>query len=289
MIAISGYASLDHVAMLDGVPRAGRTTTILARPDNAWPRLGGGPAYVAAALVASGVSGAYPVSWIGDDVAGDIYRERLGQGSIPGDGLAVVKGARTPVSILAYEPDGGCICLYDPGMPKGLTLSATQKRLIGRADWVCVMIGPPDATSAVLETIRPDTKLAWVVKHDPRAMSAGLAGRLALRADLICCSQAERAFVDEVLPGLRVGQILIETQGSRGAALTRDGTTVSVAAKPIALSDPTGAGDTFAGGVLAALAGGETDPAKVLQAGHKAAAALLRGRRTIEMESARDE
>lgn len=288
MIAISGYASLDHVAMLDGVPRAGRTTTILARPENAWPRLGGGPAYVAAALVASGVREAYPVSWIGDDEAGDTYHRQLGQGGIADEGLAVVPGARTPVSILAYEPDGGCICLYDPGMPKGLTLSAAQNALIGRADWVCVMIGPPDATGAILKAIRPQTKLAWVVKHDPRAMSAALARSLARRADLICCSQAERAFVDEVLPasGLGDGQMLIETHGSKGAALTRGGTTISVTATPIAVSDPTGAGDTFAGGVLAALGAGETDATKILQAGHRAASALLGRRRTIEMESA---
>lgn len=288
MIAISGYASLDHVAMLDGVPRPGRTTTILDRPENAWPRLGGGPAYVAAALVASGIAEAYPVSWIGDDEAGDTYRLQLEQGRIPNDGLAVVKGARTPVSILAYEPDGGCLCLYDPGMPKGLTLSDAQKKLIGRADWVCIMVGPPEATSAVLEAIPSETKLAWVVKHDPRAMSVALAQKLAHRADLICCSQAEHAFVDEILPpaGLRGGQTLIETQGSRGAALTQGGATILVATTPITVSDPTGAGDTFAGGVLAALAGGETNPTKVLQAGHRAAAALLGGRRTIEMESA---
>ncbi len=288
MIAITGYASLDHVAMLDGTPRAGRTTTILDRPENAWPRLGGGPAYVAAALVANGVAKAHPVSWIGDDEAGETYRRQLALGRIPDDGLAIVPGARTPVSILAYEPDGGCICLYDPGMPKGLTLTEAQRDLVGRAEWVCVMIGPPDATAAVLEAIGPKTKLAWVVKHDPRAMSAELAGRLAARANLICCSHAERAFVDEVLPqaGLAPGQMLIETQGAKGAAMTRDGTTVSSGTAPITVDDPTGAGDTFAGGVLAALAGGETEPARILDAGHRAAAALLRERRTIEMESA---
>ncbi|MGO4832434.1 PfkB family carbohydrate kinase, partial [Rhizobiaceae sp. 2RAB30] len=115
-----------------------------------------------------------------------------------------------------------------------------------------------------------------------------LAGRLAARAVLICCSHAERAFVDEVLQpaGLAAGRILIETRSAKGAALTRDGTTVSSGTAPITVNDPTGAGDTFAGGVLAALAGGETEPVRILDAGHRAAAALLRERRTIEMESA---
>lgn len=287
MIIVTGYASLDHVAVLDGPPRPGRTTTILQRPADAWPRLGGAPAYVASALVASGTGDIYPVTWVGDDTGGETYRGQLAERGIPTAGLAVIEGARTPVAVLAYEPDGGCLCLYDPGMPAGLTLSDGQGMLVARADWVCVTVGPPEGTAAVLEKLRPEAKLAWVVKHDPRALSARLAQELAQRADLICCSRAERAFVDDMLPAApRRGQILIETQGGEGAALTRDGVTNFVPATAIAVSDPTGAGDSFAGGVLAALAGGSTDPADILQAGHRAAAALLGGRRTIEMESA---
>lgn len=287
MIVVTGYASLDHVAVLDGSPRPGRTTTILDRPENAWPRLGGAPAYVASALVANGIAEAYPVSWIGNDAGGQTYRSQLAERRIPAAGLAVIEGARTPVAVLAYEPDGGCLCLYDPGMPSGLTLTDAQKMLVARADWVCVTIGPPQATEAVLENLRPDTKLAWVVKHDPRALPTVLAQELARRADLICCSRAERTFVGEMLPAEpRPGQIFIETQGGEGAALTRDGMTSFVPATPIAVADPTGAGDTFAGGVLAALAGGATDPEAILQAGHRTATALLGGRRTIEMESA---
>lgn len=281
-IAITGYASLDHVAMLDGTPRAGRTTTILDRPDHAWPRLGGSPAYVAAALVSNGVAEASPVSWIGDDEQGQAYRTQLAAHRIPDAGLTVVAGARTPVAILAYEPDGGCICLYHPGMPKGLGLSDTQKALIADADWVCVTIGPPAATEAVLDTIGEHTKLAWVVKHDPRAMSPELAARFAARADLICHSLAEADFLALAMEAggpARPGQIVIETHGRSGAAFKRDGQTAFVPTAPLAVSDPTGAGDTFAGGVLAALAKGETDPATVVEAGHSAARALLETRR----------
>jgi len=281
-IAITGYASLDHVAMLDGTPRAGRTTTILDRPNHAWPRLGGSPAYVAAALVANGVPRASPVSWIGDDEQGAAYRAQLAAHGIPDTGLEVVAGARTPVAILAYEPDGGCICLYHPGMPKGLGLSVAQMAMLAAADWACVTIGPPAATEAVLGAIAPETKLAWVVKHDPRAMSPDLAARFAARADLICHSLAEADFLAHALGAggpLRPGQIVIETHGRSGAAFRRNGRTDFVQTEPLAVSDPTGAGDTFAGGVLAALATGETDPVAVVQAGHRAARALLETRR----------
>lgn len=281
-IAITGYASLDHVAMLDGTPRAGRTTTILDRPSQAWPRLGGSPAYVAAALVSSGVAAATPVSWIGDDEQGDAYRAQLAARSIPDDGLAVVADARTPVAVLAYEPDGGCICLYHPGMPKGLGLSETQRALIASADWACVTIGPPLATEQVLSALGPSTRLAWVVKHDPKAMSPELAARFAARADLICHSLAEADFLAHAMEAsgtVREGQVVIETHGRSGAAFRRHGETQFVPTEPLAVSDPTGAGDTFAGGVLAALATGETDPAAVVRAGHRAARALLETRR----------
>jgi ribokinase len=288
-IAVTGYASLDHVAMLDGSPRAGRTTRIVERQESAWPRLGGSPAYVSAALVANGVPEAFPVSWIGDDEDGAAYREQLAARRVPADGLEIIAGARTPMAILAYEPEGGCICLYHPGMPQELTLSPRQSSLVRGCDWVCVTIGPAAVTEAVLATIRPDARLAWVVKHDPAAMSLQLAARLAARADLIFCSLAESDFVSEALaatPAQREGQIVIETHGGAGAAFNRGGRSKFVPATPLAIADPTGAGDTFAGGALAALAAGESDPVAIVEAGHKAARALLETRSIKRMETA---
>ena len=288
-IAITGYASLDHVALLDGVPSPGRTTTILERPENAWPRLGGSPAYVAAALVANGIADAFPVSWIGADEAGESYRRQLALRHIPDHGLAVVEGARTPIAILAYEPAGGCLCLYHPGMPTISGLTARQTDLIAGADWACITIGPPGVTEAVLQELGERTRLAWVVKHDPRALSPALAARIAARADLICCSQGESAFLKEALDTAgqgRAGRIVIETHGRSGALIMSGGREHFVETAAIQVTDPTGAGDTFAGGVLAALAKGEPDLVAMVEAGHRAARALLDGRRITSNESA---
>ena len=288
-IAITGYASLDHVAMLDGVPVPGRTTTILDRPEGAWPRLGGSPAYVAAALALGGVAEACPVSWIGDDEAGRGYRQALRARGILDLGLAVVDDARTPVSILAYEPAGGCICLYHPGMPKTLELSHAQTMLLASVDWLCATVGPQGATAAALDTLRPSAGLAWVVKDDPRALAPALAARIAARADLICYSRAEAEFVARALEGAGPGKpdrILIETRGGVGASAARGDETVFVGAEPIEIADPTGAGDTFAGGALAALALGEMALAPIIEAGHRAARTLLETRRIQPNESA---
>lgn len=288
-IAIIGYASLDHVAMLDSVPRPGRTSTILARPQNAWPRLGGSPAYVASALAAAGVSEARPVSWVGADGAGDAYVDRLRERGIQTEAIARVTGARTPIAVLAYDPDGGCACLYDPGMPKDLDLTAAQRAVVAEAGWLCVTIGPTRATLGALEALDPAARLAWVVKDDPRALTPDLAARLAARADLICHSRAERSFVEAAFraaAGGRPERMIIETLGGEGAVVTQADASRTVPTVPFETPDPTGAGDTFAGGVIAALAGGETDPAAAVEAGHRAAAALLRSRQAPNDESA---
>jgi ribokinase len=287
-IAITGYASLDHVAILNGAPEAGRTTTILRRPGDAWPRLGGSPAYVAAALVASGVPDAFPVCWVGEDAEGADYRMRLARGNIPEAGVAASAGLRTPMAVLGYEPDGGCICLYDPGSMEDLDFSEPQRGLLATSDWTCITIGPRLATETALTTASPRTRLAWVVKHDPRAMPISLAARIAERGDLIITSKAERAFLDEAMAtatSLRPGLIVIETQGGSGALLRCDGKETFAGTPIIDVGDPTGAGDTFAGGVLAALVKGECNPAEILMAGHRAAAALLSSRRDAEKEN----
>ena len=174
-------------------------------------------------------------------------------------------------------------------MPKTLALTSVQENLIAAADWVCVTIGPPAAAEAVLETIGDQAKLAWIVKHDPRAMSLDLATRIAERADLIFCSKAEASFLQDALAAAsrdKPGLIIIETHGGSGALIKSGQGERFVAAVAMSVSDPTGAGDTFAGGVLAAIAKGETDPTAIVEAGHRAARMLLDGRRTTEKESA---
>ena len=156
-IVITGYASLDYAVRLDRAAEPDRTATIVSRPAE-WPRLGGSPAYVAAALVASGARDAAPVSWIGDDSDGMRYRESLARLAVRIDGVEARPG-RTPTCILAYQPDGGCHCFYDPGLAQPPTLGEGQRALIAAADWLCLTVGPTDATRAALALARPDARV----------------------------------------------------------------------------------------------------------------------------------
>ena len=280
-IAVSGYASLDHVLSLDGLPVPGRTTTILSRPKDAWPRLGGSPAYVAAALARNGIEKASPITWVGDDAPGVDYTEGLKRLGVMVSGVASISGSHTPMAILAYEPQGGCLCLYHPAERAGLVLTDAHRKIIEETDWLCITVGPTEATREALHLLRDDARLCWVVKDDPKAMTAELAVELAARADLICCSAAEAAFVRAAFKAAgksRPGHMIIETRGGEGAQVTVKNETVFVASESLPVIDPTGAGDTFAGGALAAFASGITDPVEIVQAGHRAAFALLKGR-----------
>ena len=284
-IAITGYASLDHVIVLDGDIRPGRTTTILSRPVRSWPRLGGGPAYVALAVHAGHPGAAIPVSWIGGDELGENYVRQLADRGISGAGLAIVGGGRTPVSVLAYDQAGDCACLYDPGLPDDIGLDAAQRHLIEGSDWVGITIGPLAVTDQVLGLLRDDQKLAWVVKNDPKAITPQQSAALYERADLVFCNGRERAFLEEARAAgrnPRAGQVIVETQGSRGALFLRGEESRFVAAEPVEVADPTGAGDTFAGGVIAAIMKGETDLDVIGRAGNAAARALLIDRKSEE-------
>ncbi|MBE2274841.1 MAG: carbohydrate kinase family protein [Rhodobacteraceae bacterium] len=279
-VAVIGYASLDHMAFLDRAARPGQTATMIGRQAESWPRLGGSPAYVAAALVRAGVSAA-PITWVGDDRDGRAYGDKLAAEGVSRAGVSAVAGAMTPMAILTYDPAGGCICLFDPGVPDAEALSPAQTAVLAAADWLCITIGPEGATRAALAALRPDQRLIWVVKDDPRAIPADLARDIAAHADVICHSEAETDFVAVAgAAAPRAGQIVIRTAGGAGATILTASGRSHVTAEPLDITDPTGAGDSFAGGVLAALVKGETDPETIVKAGHAAARQVLVARQT---------
>ncbi len=278
-VAVIGYASLDHMAFLDRAARPGQTATLVGRRADSWPRLGGSPAYVAAALVRAGVAAA-PITWVGGDREGRAYGDKLRAEGVSRAGVVAVAGERTPMAILTYDPDGGCICLFDPGVPDAESLSPEQAGVLAAADWLCITIGPEAATRAALSALRLDQRLIWVVKDDPRVLPPDLVAAIAARADVICHSQAEADFVAGARQSpARDGRLVICTAGGSGATITGGSGVHHVPAEPLSVTDPTGAGDSFAGGVLAALVKGETDPETIVRAGHAAARQVLAARR----------
>lgn len=279
VVAITGYASLDHVVRLEAAPRPNETV-LVSRAPSGWPRLGGSPSYVAMALVRAGVRRALPVTWIAGDEDGARFLAALEAAKIPTDGIAQSLQGRTPICILAYDPSGACYVLYDAAAGRDAILTDSQRRIVEDANWLCVTVGPSTATRAALSVIKPHQRLVWVVKADGDAFPPDLRASLAARADLIVHSRAERPFVAEALADerRREGRFVVETRGSEGAQISTSAGTELVPARHLAAPDPTGAGDTFVGGLLAALIAAPEDVVGAVRAAQAAAYEMLKDR-----------
>jgi ribokinase len=278
-VVVTGYASLDYAMRLDRPPQPDATATILARPVE-WPRLGGSPAYIACAMVAAGLADVKPLSWIGDDADGRLYSAALTDRGVAVDGI-VLRSGRTPICILAYQPDGGCHCFYDPSLSGPKTLDESQRQLVAGAEWVCLTVGPTEATAQALAAAKPEAKLVWAVKADRRAVPPELAAAIAARADVVAYSRGETPFVTEAFRAAgesKRRRLLIETRGRDGVLLSFDGRKQLIATEPIVSEDTTGAGDTFLGGLLAALVAYPDKPTDAVAAGARAARAMLAAR-----------
>ncbi len=82
-----------------------------------------------------------PISWVADDADGCAYCDALANRGVSDEGIAVSPG-RTPICVLAYQPDGGCHCFYHPSLAEPLMLDAHQLELVAEARWVCLTVGP---------------------------------------------------------------------------------------------------------------------------------------------------
>lgn len=278
-VAITGYASVDHVIGLEAAPRPNETV-LISRAPSGWPRLGGSPSYVAMALVRAGVRQAMPVTWIAGDEDGARFLAGLESVQVPVDGIARSLPGRTPICILAYDPAGACYVLYDPAASRAATLTDSQRRIVEGADWLCVTVGPSTASRAALSLIKPHQRLAWAVKADGDAFPPDLRAALAARADLVVHSRSERPFVADALAGNpgRPGRIVVETRGEQGAQVSAGAGSELVPARHLAAPDPTGAGDTFVGGLLAALIAAPGDAVGAVRAAQAAAYDMLHDR-----------
>ena len=278
-VAVIGYASIDFPAVLDGFFSGDRTVMIRQRPADAFPRPGGCPLYVARPIAREGIDVAI-VTWVGADRHGELFTSWTEGDGVGVEAIAIIEPGNTPVCFMIYQQDGSCGCLFDPGMLGRETLTDRQKEVIAAADLLCVTVGPPGIAREALDLIDGDCKVAWVMKNDPLSYPIELRTALAARADYIFCNRQEREWVDEGLaatPGHR-RPVIVETAGGDAVQAEWDGITVRVDVEPLSFDDASGAGDTLAGGCLAALLAGESDLRTVVASGIDAAASLLRER-----------
>lgn len=269
-IVVSGYASVDYALRLAPFEGPNATTVVRSRAE-VWPRYGG-IAHVTRAVARAAGPGARvtAISWVGPDPEGAAWSASVRAGGALTDGVTVL-GSRSPSSHLLYPEGSGTICLFDPADCHPERLSPAQRAAAAAADVAVVTVGPAAATRELVDALRSDTALFWIVKHDPSSLPDGLAARLAERARLVTLSHEESGYLDTIARAARPGAYVARTRGSDGAELLRLGdggrfeTVGTVPTEAVRGIDTTGAGDTFAGVLAVRLAAaGDPSPQQML-------------------------
>ncbi|UDF03027.1 carbohydrate kinase family protein [Asticcacaulis sp. AND118] len=270
--ALSGFATLDFIATAPHPLPVTGTVMGQCLTDTAWPRPGGASLYAGRRIARSGLCAA-AVTVLGDDATGDAYMRACADAGMNTDGVHRLAGGKSPCCLLIYRDTGDYSCLLDPGRTANRPDSA-QLAVCRDADWVVISAAPAQWTRAVLDSLRPEQVVVWIVKNDPACFPPPLAQRLCARADLIFCNSGERRLTDSARP--RIG--LIETLGAAGVRIVGPHGETALPVTPISVRDTTGAGDTLAGETIAQLMA-EMDLCSAATAGIAAAAELLQGRR----------
>ncbi|MBM0105009.1 carbohydrate kinase family protein [Steroidobacter sp. S1-65] len=275
LAVVSGYATVDYPVRLAAPLSGAQTATVEALGRDGWPRPGGAALYASLRLAAAGHRAKAFVG-LGDDANGALYLSACGAGNVEVEAFACDSQTHTPWCMLLYHDDGSYTCLLDRGEMDGGSLTQAQRQVLAHTDLVCIAAGPATRTAALLDNISARSIVAWIAKRDSVSYPQWLNERLAQRADLIFCNTSERAMVDSARLGdTRAGQWIIETRGADGVVLEGNSSRIELSSAAVRVRDATGAGDTFAGEVLAALLAGSSDIEAAARRGIDAARALL--------------
>jgi len=277
----TGFATVDYSIELAEQFSGTGTRTIRHTAADAWPRAGGAALYASKQLVRKGIVAA-PVTWVGSDTGGKAYQAACAAANVPTDGLHVLREATTATCFLIYQPDGDYGCLFQPPTVEPRSLTAAQRDLLAGAEFVLLAVGPPALAGEILAAISPSAIVAWVAKTDHTAYPSPVRKAYASRANFIFCNARERDFVNASLDTLQEpGQVIIETRGSEGVLVDmKERQFIVPVAESIETPDTTGAGDTLAGGTMAAILTGEDDLEVAVAKGIAQSAELLRSRQS---------
>ncbi|MGH3829494.1 MAG: ribokinase [Pseudonocardiaceae bacterium] len=240
-VTVVGSVNLDLVTALARLPDPGETLTATGLT-----RLPGGKgANQALALRRLGLP-VRLVAAVGTDPEADAALELLRREAVELDRLQRV-AEPTGLALIAVDAGGETTIVVVPGANAALRVHA---RDVAGADAVLTVLEVPD--HAVIAAAAHATGL-FVLNAAP---ARPVPPEVLRRADLVVVNRAEYA----ALPGLRGARAVAVTDGSRGAALLRDGQRVATATPPrVTVVDGTAAGDAFIGAAVAGLLRGLPD------------------------------
>lgn len=280
-VTVLGSANADLVLGVDRFPRAGETLL-------AGPRGGGAGGKGLNQAVAAARAGARTrfVGALGADPEGVQLRRVLAGDGI--EGVVRTTGAPTGLAVVMVDAAGENAIVVSPGANGELTdLTPVEVTAIEGADVLLMQLEVPQATVAAAARVAKDASVLVVLNAAP---AATLDPALLTCVDVLVVNEGEARQVAAgvsapTAPGagdsadqlterlLALVPAVVITLGPEGALYgDRTGARHRQPGRPVAVTDTTGAGDTFAGYLAAALADKEAIPVALDRA--NAAAAL---------------
>lgn len=281
MIVVFGSINMDLVARVPRIARPGETV-LSRRADSFFGGKGANQAVAAARIRQGRVA---MVGAVGDDPFGAACRKNLEDNGIDVQAVRV-----------AAEPTGCAFITVDEAGENAITVASGANMALRSLDLpdslvsqtsVLVLqmeVSLADSLEVAARARRAGAKVIWNFAPVPPIKAHSDMAEVLEATDVLVVNEHEALSIAEIvgapagndyLKAATVlardfGPICIVTAGARGAyAVSRDGTQVHAAARPITPVDTTGAGDTFVG----VLANGFADGLKVGPAMERACAA----------------
>lgn len=257
MVLVAGSAAVyDHIFRVSGLPPAGGIAEVEGAPGGSGPHFGGTAFNVAMALarLGMGVALAHPV---GRDFPGSRYQARLEEAGVDCRNVIVAPGARSPRCYLFATP-GGTVVGYSERLSDAV-LPAHER------EW------PSEVSEMVLCPVWSSWVEGWAAGARGRGLPLTTVGLVsdalrpylpAVRTIIVNEHEAQRLLTavgcESVQDLVRLGpRHVFVTRGDRGSEVTTQEGTARVPTDRVSrVVDPTGAGDAYAAGVVAALSRG---------------------------------
>lgn len=230
---------------------------------------GGNAVNVAVAARRSGVPSAY-LGAVGEDGTGTILRQALASEGVATERLRVLPGATAWCEVRLVDGDRE-FGDTDVGVSR---IKLTEPDLDYLAGFSVVHTGDNSMMEAQVADIAARTKVSFDFGERPREYVDELIGHV-----WCACFSASRLSADEATAlademAALSPQLVLVSEGARGAQLVVDGTRLRAVPHASSVTDSLGAGDALIGGVLAGLVSGSS-PQDALTAGTRLAARTI--------------
>jgi ribokinase len=258
-VFVVGSTNVDRTVPVPRLP--GRGETVLGDAVRVSP--GGKGANAAAAAARAGAAVVF-VSAVGADGDGEAAVTELRSEGVGVEAIAVLDDVPTGVALIITDTEGDNLIAVAAGANARLSAAHVEASLADLADTDVVLVSAEIPDAAIVAAVRAGASRGAATILDPAPARAALleAGRIGAILTPNESEAAELTGEDDVEAAARrlsavTGRPAIVTLGEAGC-LVADGDAVTRhhAAPAPAIVDAVGAGDAFAGGLAAALAGG---------------------------------